>query len=88
MGATVCPYHHEPQRKRRPSDCIVEFKGRLPEGAETAEERPDDAYIHVRPSGNIFEPAMLILLDSIVCSLMVKGHMGMKIVRYNHANLE
>ena len=70
------------------SDCIVEFKGSLPEGAETAEERPDDAYIHVRPSGNVFEPAMLILLDSIVCSLMVKGHMGMKIVRYNHANLE
>lgn len=39
------------------SDCIVEFKGACLKGLKLQEERPDDAYIHVRPSGNIFEPA-------------------------------
>lgn len=58
------------------------------EGAATADGWVEGDYRSLRPSGNPFEQAIVVVGDAVVCALMQELGHGTGFIAANHANLE
>lgn len=72
------------------ADSILKLNSSPPiqEGAAEAKDQNLEVYQSIRPSGNPFEQAIVVISDAIICSLMVDLARGTAFIAHNHANLE
>lgn len=67
---------------------VIVGNRKIPEAALDYESCDSECFETVRPSGNIAEVSMVILLDAVTCRLMLHKKMSISTLKHNHANLE
>ena len=71
------------------ADCVVKVgNDMIREGAGDPDGWNGEEFNSIRPSGNILEIAMAVLLDCVICRLMAKTRQALDVLSRNHANLE